>query len=295
MAGASAMIQRGVITATHASPALATTYEGGDILLLERLLERVGYIEITPDAIARRTAGGCEFRPEALDELESIGGRARLLVHGVGLSIGSYEGYSDAYLRLVDELFSRFDIAWHSEHLAYTTVGGENLGTMLAMPRTGEALDMICRRVCAIQKRYPAPFLLENVVHLLPDAPGEYSDAQFLNRIASRTGCGLILDVYNMECDALNYGFDVDAFLSELKFENVRELHLAGGTSNAGLQLDVHSRVTSASTLALAAHVLERASQVEAVTYEYLKEAVPSLGYDAICGELARISAELHL
>jgi uncharacterized protein (UPF0276 family) len=295
MTGASAMEQRGVMTTTHASPVLAATYEGGDVLLLERLLERVGYIEITPDTIARRTAGGCEFRPEALAELESIGGRARLLVHGVGLSIGSYEGYSEAYLRLVDELFSRFDIAWHSEHLAYTTVGGENLGTMLAMPRTGEALDMICRRVCAIQKRYPAPFLLENVVHLLPDAPGEYSDAQFLNRIASRTGCGLILDVYNMECDALNYGFDVDGFLSELKLENVRELHLAGGTSNAGLQLDVHSRVTSASTLALAAHVLERASQVEAVTYEYLKEAVPSLGYDAICGELARISAELNL
>ena len=240
MAGASAMKPRGVMTATHASPMLATTYEGGDVLLLERLLERAGYIEITPDTIARRTAGGCELRPEALAELESIGGRARILVHGVGLSIGSYGGYSEDYLRLVDQLFSRFDIAWHSEHLAYTTVGGENLGTMLAMPRTGEALDMICRRVCAIQKRYPAPFLLENVVHLLPDAPGEYSDAQFLNRIASQTGCGLILDVYNMECDALNYGFDVDAFLSELKFEKVRELHLAGGTSNAGLQLDVH-------------------------------------------------------
>ena len=295
MASASAMEQRRVMTAAHAKPALATTYEGGDVPLLERLLERARYIEITPDTIACRAGDGCEFRPEALAELESIGARARLLVHGVGLSIGSYAGYSEAYLRLVDELFSRFDIAWHSEHLAYTTVGGENLGTMLAIPRTGEALDMICRRVGAIQKRYPAPFLLENVVHLLPDAPGEYSDAQFLNRIASRTGCGLILDVYNMECDALNFGFDVDAFLSELNLENVRELRLAGGTSYAGLHLDVHSRVTAASTIALAAKVMERASQVEAVTYEYLKEAVPSLGRDAICGELARLSAELHL
>jgi uncharacterized protein (UPF0276 family) len=289
------MASAGRIMTTSTSPALATTYEGGDVVLLERLLERARYIEITPDTIARHTADGCELDPEALAELESIGGRARLLVHGVGLSIGSYEGCSEAYLRLVDELFSRFDIAWHSEHLAYTTVGGENLGTMLAMPRTGEALDMICQRVCAIQKRYPAPFLLENVVHLLPDAPGEYSDAQFLNRIASQTGCGLILDVYNMECDALNYGFDVDAFLNELKFESVRELHLAGGTSYGGLQLDIHSRVTAASTVALAASAMERASQLQAVTYEYLKEAVPNLGHDAICGELARLSEELHL
>jgi uncharacterized protein (UPF0276 family) len=295
MASAGVIAQRRVATTTHAGPVLATTYEGGDVLLLERLLERARYIEITPDTIARHAADGCALRPEALAELKSIDGRARLLVHGVGLSIGSYEGYSEAYLRLVDELFSRFDIAWHSEHLAYTTVAGENLGTMLAMPRTAEALDMICQRVCAIQKRYPAPFLLENVVHLLPDAPGEFSDAQFLNQIASWTGCGLILDVYNMECDSLNYGFDVDAFLSELNFENVRELHLAGGASHGGLQLDVHSRVTAASTVALAANVVKRASQLQAVTYEYLKEAVPSLGRDAICGELARLSAELHL
>src|SRR5580700_4635839 len=127
------MASAGRIMTTSTSPALATTYEGGDVVLLERLLERARYIEITPDTIARHTADGCELDPEALAELESIGGRARLLVHGVGLSIGSYEGCSEAYLRLVDELFSRFDIAWHSEHLAYTTVGGENLGTMLAM------------------------------------------------------------------------------------------------------------------------------------------------------------------
>jgi len=263
--------------------------------LLERLLERVEYIEITPDTIAHSAGGGCELDPPALAELNCIGNRARLLVHGVGLSIGSYEGCSEAYLRLLDELFSRFEIAWHSEHLAYTTVGGENLGTMLAMPRTDEALDMICGRVCAIQKRYPAPFLLENVVHLLPDAPGTYSDAQFLNQIAARTGCGLILDVYNMECDAINYGFDVNAFLGELKLENVREIHLAGGTAFGGLQVDVHSRVTAPSTVALAADVMSRAPQVQAVTYEYLKEAVPKLGHDAICGELARLSAELHL
>jgi uncharacterized protein len=283
------------VTAAHAGPLLAATYEGGDGPLLERLLERARYIEITPDTIARHGVDGYELDPKALAELEGIGSRARLLVHGVGLSIGSHEGYSEVYLRLVDELFSRFDIAWHSEHLAYTTVGGENLGTMLAMPRTGEALDMICQRVCAIQKRYPAPFLLENVVHLLPDAPSQYSDAQFLNQIGSQTGCGLILDIYNMECDAHNYGFDVDAFLSELKFESVRELHLAGGTSYGGMQLDVHSRVTAASTVALAANVMERTTRLQAVTYEYLKEAVPSLGHDAICGELARLSMELHI
>jgi hypothetical protein len=40
---------------------------------------------------------------------------------------------------------------------------------------------------------------------------------------------------------------------------------------------------------------MERASQLPAVTYEYLNQAVPSLGNDVIVAKLARLSEELHL
>ena len=81
-------------------------------------------------------------------------------------------------------------------------VDGENLGTMLALPKTRQALDMICERVEMIQARYRLPFLLENIVHILPDYPGDYSEAGFLNAISEQTDCSLLLDVYNLECDA---------------------------------------------------------------------------------------------
>jgi len=274
--------------------ALAASYQGGEPALLEAILPLVDYIEITPDTIAELTHDGSHPKPDTVAELEDIGPDARLIAHGVGLSIGSHDGYSECYLHLLDQLFSQFDISWHSEHLAYTTVDGESLGTMLALPRTNEMLDLVSERVLRVQQRYGVPFLLENVVHILPDYDGEYSDAAFLNQLAANTGCGLILDVYNLECDAFNYGFDIAGFLSELNFENVREIHLAGGVRHRGFQLDVHSRATADSTLQLANLVLAQAPNVRAVTYEFLREAIPYLGQSAICTELTRIGHGLR-
>jgi len=282
-------------TRVSTGPVLATTYEGDDPALLEAILPHVGYIEVTPDTIARRTDSGSVLRSSVVAELNGIAGSMPLLVHGVGLSIGTCDGYSREYLGLLDQCFERFHVAWHSEHLAYTMVEGESLGTMLALPRTDESLDMVSERVLSIQRRYCAPFLLEHVVHLLPDAPGTYTDAGFLNLLAERTGCGFILDAYNLECDARNYGFDIATFLDELNLANVREIHLAGGTALGGFQLDVHARITGQSTVALARDVLGRAPGVRAVTYEYLKEAVPALGHAGIENELVRLAEELEL
>jgi uncharacterized protein len=170
-------------------PALATTYEGDAPELLERIAPLVDFIEVSPDAISRSEGGRVSLRKSILDECAGLPDKVGLIAHGVGLSIGSFDGWNENYLHLIDELFGRFDVAWHSDHLAYTMVAGENIGTMLTLPRTEETVDLICERVGRIQDRFQRPFLLENVIQLLPDAPAEYSPAGYLNAIASRTGC----------------------------------------------------------------------------------------------------------
>lgn len=270
-------------------PALATTYEGGDPALLERLVELVDLLEIAPDTIVGSEQGQYVLRPEVLEEYASVSSRVGLIAHGIGLSIGSFDQWNHDYLRLLDESFARFDLLWHSEHLACTVVAGESLGTMLSMPRTQEALDLVSRRVELLQKLYPVPFLLEHVIQILPDAPAEFTPAGFLNAITSRTGCGLVLDVYNLECDAHNQGLNIPAFLDELNLAAVVEMHLAGGVQYEGFQLDIHSSITRESTVTLACEIVRRAPNLRAVTFEYLKEAVALLGHDAICGELQRL------
>jgi len=282
------------VTFPRSRPALATTYEGDSQALLERITPLVDYIEISPDTIATAVEGIPRLRTEVLQEYASVAPRLKFVAHGVGLSIGSYDCWNEDYFRLLDELFGKFDLEWHSEHLACTTVDGESLGTMLAMPRTEEALDLICERLHRLQTRYPVPFLLEHVIRILPEPTAEYSDAAFLNAITAHTGCGLILDAYNLDCDRHNFGFDVQAFFAELDFAPVRELHVAGGVQHKGFQLDVHSRPTPHSALALALDIVARAPNLRVVTYEFLKEAISGLTHDGICAELVRIREAIY-
>ena len=268
--------------------ATGINYEGRDPRFVETVLPLAEVVEVTPDAIATIRDGRVTVPNETLDELRAIARHARLTLHGVGLSIASADAMNESYLALVDELMSSLDIAWHSEHLGYTTVDGENLGTMLVPPRTEEALALICGRVEMIQRRYGKPFLLEHVVNLFPDPGGEYSAAGFLNEIVRRTGCGLILDLYNLECDVHNGLCTSSELLDGLDLGAVRELHIANGTIDRGL-VDVHSRVTRDETLAMLRDVLPRTPNAEAVIFEMLGPYVGPTGVDAVASELGRV------
>ena len=277
---------------TSTSVAIGATYEGRDPALLERMLPLVDYVEVTLETISQVNDRGISLSGDIMRELKNIGKEAQIIVHGVSLSIGSHEGWSPTYLRLLDDFLEQVDVAWHSEHLAYTKVDGEHLGIMLAMPKTEEALDMVCERVSAIQERYGIPFLLENTVHVIPDCPSDYSEAGFLNELTDRTGCGLILDAYNLECDAHNHGFDIPAFLDELRHDSVRELHVACGVEHNGILLDVHSQLARNSTVDLAQEVVRRSEgSAQVVVYEFMPEAIPGLGHPAIAEQLRRLRA----
>jgi uncharacterized protein (UPF0276 family) len=275
-------------------PALGVSYEGRDPELLSMMLSHVDSIEVTPETIAEVRGNEIVLSPDIVAELKNAERDVQIVVHGVSLSIGSHDGWQSTYLRLLDTLMSQMRVAWHSEHLGYTCVDGHHLGIMLALPRTEQALDLVCERILRLQSTFGIPFLLENIVHVVPPHPEGYSPAGFLNEIAARTGCGLLLDVYNLECDAHNHGLDIAAFLAELDGSAVRELHLACGVEHNGFLLDVHSRLTRPCTVTLAQEVLAAvAPQAQLAVYEFMPEAVPGLGREAIAHELARLRGGL--
>ncbi len=275
------------------SAGLAFTYSGRDAALLHRVLPHIDYIEITPDIFARRDADGVRLDPDVVAELRELQAERPLIAHGVGLSIGSHDGLSEDYLRLLDHLFTHLDVTWHSEHLGYTTVGGEFLGAMLTLPRDAGTLALVAERIERIQRRFPRPFLIENVAALLPDPPNTLAPAAFLNALTERTGCGLLLDLFNLECDQANLGLDIDAFLDELDLQSVVEIHVACGVEHHGYWLDVHSRLLRPSTLEWLDRVRPRCPDLRAVTYEIMPEAVPFVGAEAIAGQLADLAKRL--
>ena len=175
---------------------LAVTYEGRMPDYLAYVLPYIDYLEITPDTLAEARDGKYVIPSDIIAELCNLQNQVKLIVHGVGLSIGSHDGYSIKYLELLDQIVESLDIAWHSEHLGYTMVDGVFLGTMLTLPRNESVLMMIVERIKEIQNRYPIPFLLENVASLIPADEGTMDEAEFLNSITEQTGCGILLDIY---------------------------------------------------------------------------------------------------
>lgn len=276
--------------APRPAPGVGVSYEGREPALLELMLPHVDIIEVTPETMSVAHGDSIRLDPAIVAELQNIDREKTIVVHGVSLSIGSHDGWSPTYLHLLDELMEKVRVRWHSEHLGYTRVDGEHLGIMLALPRTEQAAELVAQRAWCLQQRYGLPFLLENIVHVVPDCPADYTDAGFLNAIAADSGCGLILDVYNLECDAHNHALDIQSFLAELNGEHVRELHVACGVTHNGLMLDVHSRLPRPCTLDLAQQVLrDVATEAEVIVYEFMPEAVPGLGYSAIANTLQQM------
>jgi len=171
-------------------PALGVgvSYEGRDPALLEMMLPHVDIIEVTPETMSVADGDRISLDKAILAELKNIDREKTIVVHGVSLSIGSHDGWSPTYLHLLDELMDQVRVRWHSEHLGYTRVDGEHLGIMLAMPRTAQAAELVAQRAWCLQQRYGLPFLLENIVHVVPDCPADYTDAGFLNAVARDSG-----------------------------------------------------------------------------------------------------------
>ena len=214
-------------------PLLAFAYEGCNPDLLDKVLPLVDMLELPPDSYGNAEGGKVTFTEGAMAQIDkALAAGKQMIAHGIGLSMGSYDGMHEPYLTFLDAFLERVPVAWHSEHLGYTRVHGDFLGTMLHIPRTKQALDMICDRVMRIQDRYQIPFLVENIVRLLPDDDNDYTDAAFINAVCERTGCGLLLDAYNLECEIFNNGLDIDAFLDEINLANVREIHVACGLNH---------------------------------------------------------------
>ena len=137
----------------------------------------------------------------------------------------------------------------------------------LPLPFTEEALALLAPRAAALGSRYAAPFLLENFTYYLPDLPSDdgRDEVAFLNDLTERSGCGLLLDLYNFYCNAVNFRFDPYAALSRLRLDRVIEIHIAGGATHDGFQLDVHSKTTPEPVWELLEWVAPRAPHLAGV------------------------------
>lgn len=204
-------------------------------------------------------------------------GRAHypISLHGVGLALGSAVGLDDWHLDQLARLVAHIDPIRVSDHASFargtlaqagqlTSVHGADL---LPIPFNQEALDVMTTNVQRVQDRLKRPIAVENLSAYLTFAGSEMPEPDFLNQLAQRTGCQLLVDVNNIYVNALNDQLNgltnnplqqCTAWLDAIHPAHVAEIHLAGHIDCGDIIIDDHGSRIKAPVWSLYQHAIRR-------------------------------------
>ena len=173
--------------------------------------------------------------------LSKIRDKYPLSVHGVCLSIGGASPLDEEHLARLRMLADRYEPSLVSEHLAWCAHDGSFFNDLIAPPLTKNSLARISDHVSTAQDALGKKIFIENPSHYLPINP-EIPEPEFLNALAEKTGCGLLLDINNVFVSASNLGYSAKAYLEAVNADAVGEIHLAGHAVDeaSGLLIDDH-------------------------------------------------------
>lgn len=187
-----------------------------------RAREAVDTLEVIPETVRRAT-------PRSRDFLCVLAKDIPVSLHGVSMGLASTSPVDDRRLEDMARLVEDVRPEGWSEHLAFVRAGGIELGHLAAPPRSDaviEGLTANLRRARRIIGEAPA---LENVATLL-DPPGSTSDeCTWLCTVLAATEAPLLLDLHNVCTNAVNLGYDAEAFVRALPLDRVATVHIAGG------------------------------------------------------------------
>jgi len=247
----------------------------------------VGWVEVHSENYLG--AGGVR-----LAALERIRRDRPVSCHGVGLSLGSAEGLDAAHLAALRALFDRLEPGIVSEHVSWSISGGVYFNDLLPLPLTEDALELFCANVSRAQDAFARRILVENPSTYLELSASRIPEPEFLAEIVRRTGCGLLLDVNNIEVSAHNRGFAAREYLAAVPAGAVGEIHVAGHAARTiggeTVLIDDHGSAVRPSCWALLEAALSRTGPVP-VLVEWDTD-IPAL--DVLLAEAAKADAHLE-
>ena len=175
-----------------------------------------------------------------LNYLQRIAEHYPLVMHGVSLSIGSYDELNWEYLKQVKHLASRIHPAWISDHLCWTGIEGKNMHDLLPLPYTDAAIQHIVTKIKQVQDFLERPILLENVSSYVSYKASHLTEWEFVSAIAEEADCYLLVDINNVYVSGFNHNFDPLTYLNYLPSNRVQQFHLAGHSQFADYIIDTH-------------------------------------------------------
>ncbi|MFJ5995399.1 DUF692 domain-containing protein [Streptomyces sp. NPDC092370] len=196
------------------------------------------------EAVAENVCPG--HLPDSLRRLRERG--VTVVPHGVSLGLGGADRPDAGRLTALAERAQALGSPLVTEHIAFVRAGGSltasprlEAGHLLPVPRTRDALDVLCENVRIAQDSLPVPLAVENIAALICWPGEEMTEGQFLYDLADRTGVRLLIDVANLHTNHVNRGEDPAKALAELPLEAIAYVHVAGGFERDGVWHDSHA------------------------------------------------------
>ncbi|MCQ4210644.1 DUF692 domain-containing protein [Streptomyces longispororuber] len=196
------------------------------------------------EAVAENVCPG--HLPDSLLRLRERG--VTVVPHGVSLGLGGADRPDEQRLAELAARAEALGSPLVTEHIAFVRAGGERTasqlleaGHLLPVPRTRDALDVLCENVRIAQDALPVPLAVENIAALFGWPGEEMSEGQFLYELVERTGVRLLIDVANLHTNHVNRGEDPAKALDELPVEAIAYVHVAGGFERDGVWHDSHA------------------------------------------------------
>jgi uncharacterized protein len=196
-------------------------------------------------------------------------GRERYPVslHGVGLSLGSAVGIDPWHLDQLARLVHTIDPVRVSDHASFARGPSAHAADLLPVPMSHAALGVMCANVNRVQDRLCRPIAVENLSAYVQWTGAEMDEPDFLNSLAQRTGCSLLVDVNNIFVNALNAQLRGETddppaqcrrWLDAIVPAHVAELHLAGHVHCGDIVIDDHGSRVHDEVWTLYRHAVQR-------------------------------------
>ncbi|MFD7219915.1 DUF692 domain-containing protein [Streptomyces sp. NPDC059892] len=213
------------------------------------------------EAVAENVCPG--HLPDSLVRLRERG--VTVVPHGVSLGLGGADRPDARRLADLAERAEALGSPLVTEHIAFVRAGGAltaspvlEAGHLLPVPRTRDALRVLCENIRVAQDSLPVPLAVENIAALISWPDEEMSEGQFLAELVERTGVRLLIDVANLHTNHVNRGEDPAKALDELPVEAIAYVHVAGGVERDGVWHDTHAHPVTAPVLDVLAELRAR-------------------------------------
>ncbi|MGQ4374698.1 DUF692 domain-containing protein [Streptomyces sp. SAS_267] len=213
------------------------------------------------EAVAENVCPG--HLPKSLLRLRERG--VTVVPHGVSLGLGGADRPDEARLTALAERAEALGSPLVTEHIAFVRAGGPltaspllEAGHLLPVPRTRDALRVLCENVRVAQAALPVPLAVENIAALISWPGEEMTEGQFLYDLVDRTGVRLLVDVANLHTNHVNRGEDPAKALGELPVEAIAYVHVAGGFERDGVWHDSHAHPVARPVLDILADLASR-------------------------------------